>query len=221
MVSVDRVERYLNESETDKYRQLHQHGSHGGTSLTGLQNATLTWVEGDTKAFCMSGVTISFVLDRLIVIIGPTESGKTSLLLALINEMNLLKGSINYPGDPYPKAPVPGPLLFTESVAYCAQQAWLVNDSIEQNILFGSSWDPTRYSAVVAACALKTDLEVLPAGDNTMIGEKGINLSGGQKQRVALARAVYSKARYVLFKRSGLAYCRMDNGPLHHRGPDA
>ena len=198
MVSVDRVEAYLNESETDKYRQLHQHGRHGGASLMGLLNATFTWVEGDAKAFCMSGVTVSFVLDGLNVIIGPTGSGKTSLLLALIGEMNLIEGSINYPGDPYPKAPVPGPLLFTESVAYCAQQAWLVNDSIEQNILFGSSWDPERYSAVVAACALKTDLEVLPAGDNTMIGEKGIKLSGGQKQRVALARAVYSKARYVL-----------------------
>ena len=146
----------------------------------------------------MNGVTISFVLNGLNVIRGPTGSGKTSLLLALIGEMNLLEGRINYPGDPYPKAPVPGPHLFTKGVAYCAQQAWLVNDSIEQNIVFGSSWDPERYSAVVAACALKTDQEVLPAGDNTMVGEKGIKLSGRQKQRVALARAVYSKARYVL-----------------------
>ena len=83
-------------------------------------------------------------------------------------------------------------------MAYCAQQAWLVNNSIEQNILFGSSWDPERYSAVIAACALRTDLEVLPAGDNIMVGEKGIKLSGGQKQRVALARSVYCKARYAL-----------------------
>ena len=198
MVSVDRVEEYLDDSETDKYRQLHRHGSHGGASLMGLLNATFTWVEGDAKAFCMSGVNISFVPNGLNVMIGPTGSGKTSLLLALIGEMNLLEGSINYPGDSCPKALTPRPLLFTESVAYCAQQAWLVNDSIKQNILFGSSWDLERYSAVVAACALKTDLEVLPAGDNTMIGEKGIKLSGGQKQRVALARAVYSRARYVL-----------------------
>ena len=157
-----------------------------------------TWAEGDARAFYMSGVNISFVLDELNTVIGPTGSGKTSLLPALSGEMGLLGGNINCPGEPRLKTPASGPLVMTESVAYSAQQAWLINDSIKQNILFGSPWDPERYSVVVATCALKADLHVLPAGDNTMIGEIGIKLSGEQKQRVTLARAVYSKARYML-----------------------
>lgn len=91
------------------------------------------------------------------------------------------------------KTLVHGSLGLEESATYCAQQAWLFNDSIKQNILFGSHWDPERCSVVVAACALKPDLQVLPAGDSTMTGENGMKLLGSQKQRVALARAVYTK----------------------------
>lgn len=198
LVSVNRVQSYLDEGETDKYRQISENGMDNGSKMMGLQDASFTWVEGDPGAFCMRGVNISLVPDELNIIIGPTGSGKTSLMLALIGEMDLLGGKIDLPRDVCPKPPVDGSLGITKSVAYCAQRAWLVNDSIKQNILFGSYWDPERYKAVVAACALKPDLQVLPAGDNTMIGDKGTKLSGGQKQRVALARAVYSKARYVL-----------------------
>ena len=198
MVSVNRVEAYLDESETGKYWQLCKPGTGGSANAMGFQDADFTWSAGDARAFCMSGVNISFALDGLNIIIGPTGSGKTSLMLALIGEMDLLNGHIICPGVVRLDSSVPSTHEFTESVAYCAQQAWLVNDSVKQNILFGSGWDPKRYGAVVAACALKADLQVLPAGDNTIIGEKGIKLSGGQKQRVALARAVYSKARYLL-----------------------
>lgn len=198
LVSVNRVQSYLDEDETDKYRQIAESGMDNGAKMMGFQDASFTWVEGDPGAFCMRGVNTSFVPDGLNIIIGPTGSGKTSLMLALIGEMDLLGGKIDLPKDVRPKTPVHGSLRITKSVAYCAQRAWLVNDSIKQNILFGSYWDPERYKAVVAACALKPDLQLLPAGDNTRIGDKGIKLSGGQKQRVALARAVYSKARYVL-----------------------
>ena len=83
--------------------------------------------------------------------------------------------------------------------SYCAQTPWVVNDTLRGNILFGRAYDEARYSEVVQACALIDDLAVLPAGDLTEIGEKGINLSGGQKARVSLARAMYNvKTRLML-----------------------
>lgn len=79
-----------------------------------------------------------------------------------------------------------------------AQSAWIQNTSLRNNILFGQTFDEARYEEVLDACALKPDLQVLPAGDQTEIGERGINLSGGQRQRVALARAAYSDADVYL-----------------------
>jgi ATP-binding cassette, subfamily C (CFTR/MRP), member 1 len=83
---------------------------------------------------------------------------------------------------------------FQGSVSYVSQQAWIQNMTLKENILFGMPLDERRYQQVIEACALKPDLEMLPGGDQTEIGEKGINLSGGQKQRVSLARAVYSNS---------------------------
>ena len=80
-------------------------------------------------------------------------------------------------------------------MAYVAQQAWIQNSTLRDNILFCKEYQQKKYEGTIEACALKTDLEILPAGDQTEIGEKGINLSGGQKQRVSLARAVYSGVR--------------------------
>ena len=83
-------------------------------------------------------------------------------------------------------------------MAYVAQTAWIQNSTLRNNILFGQPFDDSRYDAVLDACALKPDLQVLPAGDQTEIGERGINLSGGQRQRVAVARAAYSEADLYL-----------------------
>jgi ABC-type lipoprotein export system ATPase subunit len=79
------------------------------------------------------------------------------------------------------------------SLAFVAQQPWIQNLSVKDNILFGEPFDKKWYRTVVEACQLVQDLALLPGGDETEIGEKGINLSGGQKQRIALARAVYSR----------------------------
>ncbi len=74
------------------------------------------------------------------------------------------------------------------SLAYVPQQAWMQNASVKENILFGKVFNGKTYERVIDACALRSDLKILPGGDQTEIGEKGINLSGGQKQRVSLAR---------------------------------
>lgn len=87
-----------------------------------------------------------------------------------------------------------GEINMNGSLAYVAQQAWIQNATLKNNVLFGNTLDQTKYDKILDACALRTDLEILPAGDATEIGEKGINLSGGQKQRISLSRAVYCDA---------------------------
>ncbi|GBG65334.1 hypothetical protein CBR_g50697 [Chara braunii] len=117
-------------------------------------------------------------------VVGPVGSGKSSFVSALLGDMEQKKGP---------------PIVIRGSLAYCSQQAWIMNATVRDNILFGKEFDEITYDAVLSACALEQDLEALPNGDLTEIGERGINLSGGQKQRVSLARAVYADADiYVL-----------------------
>ena len=123
MVSVHRVEEYLNENETDKYKQISEASSDNSSNPVGFQDVDFTWDAGDSKAFRMHGVTITFVLDELNIIIGSTGSGKTSLLLALIGEMDLLGGNINFPENVDLKSSVPSARSSSGSVAYCAQRA--------------------------------------------------------------------------------------------------
>ena len=92
----------------------------------------------------------------------------------------------------------PADWIVDDMVAYVPQQAWLQNASIKENVIFNSPWDQTRYERVLEACSLMSDLKILEDGDETEIGEKGLNLSGGQKARVSLARAVYSRAGVLL-----------------------
>uniref|UniRef100_A0A3P8P779 ABC-type glutathione-S-conjugate transporter n=1 Tax=Astatotilapia calliptera TaxID=8154 RepID=A0A3P8P779_ASTCA len=119
---------------------------------------------------------------RLVAVVGAVGSGKSSLMSALLGEMHSTKGFINIGG----------------SLAFVPQQAWIQNATLKDNILFGSPHEEENFKKVIEACALAPDLELLPGGDLTEIGEKGINLSGGQKQRVSLARAVYSQADIYL-----------------------
>ena len=118
----------------------------------------------------------------LTVIVGAVGSGKSSLLSGILGEMKRRAGRVCISG----------------SVGYCAQSAWIQNASLKDNVLFGLPYDERRYNEVIRVCELSRDLEVLPAGDATEIGEKGITLSGGQKQRVNLARGVYFDADILL-----------------------
>ena len=205
-VSVDRVEEFLNEDETEKYEQLlHHKEDEDGEPILGFEKATFTWggkstqSEDGSTAFRLIDMDIKFQVGHLNVVAGPTGAGKTSLLMALLGEMTLLNGVVYIPGGQSREELRPDPDTgMTESVAYCAQQAWLVNDTIKQNILFAAPWDEARYKNVISACALERDLEILDAGDSTLVGEKGITLSGGQKQRISLARALYCNSRHVL-----------------------
>ncbi|OQO01114.1 hypothetical protein B0A48_13357 [Cryoendolithus antarcticus] len=199
-VSVDRVEEYLNEPETDKYRQLqYDEVDEEGAPVIGFDNGTFSWGVAESDDFKMMDLDLRFKIGQLNVVIGPTGSGKTSLLMALLGEMTLLEGTVYLPGGKSREDMKPDPETgLTESVAYCAQQAWLVNGTIKENITFASPWDARRYKNVIVACSLERDLEILDGGDQTVVGEKGVTLSGGQKQRISLARALYCSARHVL-----------------------
>ncbi|KAG0129773.1 P-loop containing nucleoside triphosphate hydrolase protein [Tuber indicum] len=206
-VSIDRVEEYLSEEETEKYHQLKQPDEvDPNAPLIGFKDATFSWGnrkqiknKGMGSAFQLQDLNIEFSPGYLNVIAGPTGSGKTSLLMALLGEMTYIKGSVHLPGAHSREDLIPDPVTgLTESVAYCAQQAWLVNDTIKNNILFASPYDEERYHSVLIACSLERDLQILDHGDETEVGEKGITLSGGQKQRISLARALYSNSSHIL-----------------------
>ncbi|KAJ2612465.1 hypothetical protein H4S08_002685 [Coemansia sp. RSA 1365] len=177
--------------------------SSGNESSATLNN------DGGKAPFALQGIDVQFPAGGLSVIAGATGSGKSSLLAGLIGEMTLTRGRVLLPtadakqlgeqeaqyGDVVGLA---GKGLTIRNIAYVAQEAWLRNATIRENILFGERYDQQRYEEVLRACALKADLRILRAGDQTEIGERGVTLSGGQKQRVALARAVYSSRSILL-----------------------
>ncbi|KAK8135951.1 ABC transporter [Apiospora sp. TS-2023a] len=205
-VSIDRVEEFLLEEETEKYQQLSEENvDDQGNRVIGFRDATFIWGSKDavaadgSMAFRLMDLTSDFKIGQLNVIAGPTGSGKTSMLMALLGEMTLMKGQVYLPGgrsrEDVHVDPETG---LAETCAYVAQSAWLVNANIKENILFSAPYDEKRYRDVIVACALERDLEILDNGDETLVGEKGITLSGGQKQRISLARAVYSNSRHLL-----------------------
>uniref|UniRef100_A0A8C5JT10 ABC-type glutathione-S-conjugate transporter n=1 Tax=Junco hyemalis TaxID=40217 RepID=A0A8C5JT10_JUNHY len=172
-VSTARLERYLSGEDLDT-SAIHHNPVAGRLAQP--------WAFPSLRDFSLC-VTLDITPGSLVAVVGPVGSGKSSLVSAMLGEMENIKGHINIQG----------------SLAYVPQQAWIQNATLKDNIIFGSEVDEARYQQVLKACALLPDLELLPAGDQTEIGEKGINLSGGQKQRVSLARAVYSDADiYVL-----------------------
>uniref|UniRef100_A0A915NTY2 Multidrug resistance-associated protein 1 n=1 Tax=Meloidogyne floridensis TaxID=298350 RepID=A0A915NTY2_9BILA len=138
------------------------------------ENASFSWDRTDNQPVLHS---LNFTIPRqkLVLIVGTVGSGKSSILMALLGEMNKLYGRIGVYGR----------------LAYVSQQPWVQNNSVKNNIIFGNIPDEYFYNRVINCCALKHDIDILPQGDATEIGEKGINLSGGQKARISLARCVY------------------------------
>ncbi|KAG7121601.1 Multidrug resistance-associated protein 1 like [Verticillium longisporum] len=165
-------------SETSSLQILHITKSAIGAAYDGEKVAG----RSNEPPFSLENISVAISSQELVAVVGSVGCGKSSLLSALANDMRLVQGTMK----------------FNSNVAYCPQSAWLQNATIRENILFGRSFDKELYSRVTHACALEADFALLPHGDLTEIGEKGITLSGGQKQRVNIARAIYSDAGIVL-----------------------
>uniref|UniRef100_A0A669R1C4 ATP binding cassette subfamily C member 8 n=1 Tax=Phasianus colchicus TaxID=9054 RepID=A0A669R1C4_PHACC len=156
-----------------------------------ITNGFFTWTPEGPPA--LSNIDIRIPQGQLTMIVGQVGCGKSSLLLAILGEMQKISGNISWSS---------WKLLFCfsrkrGSVAYASQKPWLLNATVEENITFESSFNKQRYKAVIDACSLQPDIDILPHGDQTQIGERGINLSGGQRQRISVARALYQQTNVV------------------------
>ncbi|XP_070211573.1 ATP-binding cassette subfamily C member 4-like [Littorina saxatilis] len=139
--------------------------------------------ESDVEhAFSLKYLSLQVKKGELLAVVGPQLSGKTSLLMTLIGELPYEIGQISVNGR----------------VAFCAQEPWLFSGSVRDNIVFGDTYDATRYEMVIGACSLTQLLEILPEGDETQVGERGLDLSRGYKAKITLARAVYHNADIYL-----------------------
>jgi multidrug resistance-associated protein (MRP) len=176
-VSMGRIIRYLLDEELPPDNINHTSDIKNAIEV---KEGTFSWGKMDAPA--VKNIDIEISEGSLVAVVGQVGSGKSSLISALCGEMDILHGTVSVKG----------------SVAYVPQQAWIQNNSIRENILFAKEFRQSKYNGVIEACALLPDLEILPGGDQTEVGEKGINLSGGQKQRISLARAVYQNADIYL-----------------------
>ena len=148
------------------------------TNAITLHNASFSW--GDATP-CLEDVSLHIKKGSLVAVIGDTGCGKSSFLLSLVGMLSRREGSLERSG----------------TLALSEQQAWIVNDTVRNNILLGSAYDETRFHRVIAACQMERDLRIL-GGEEAEIGAHGINVSGGQKARLSLARCCYSEASIVL-----------------------
>ncbi|KAF9202770.1 Multidrug resistance-associated protein 4 [Haplosporangium sp. Z 27] len=147
-----------------------------------IKNADFGWPDSQESNPTLKFISMSIKPKELVAIVGDVGSGKSSTLAAIMGQIGLRAGDKVVHG----------------SIAYVPHEAWLLNETLKENILFGSPFNRQKYNDILRVCALNRDLTLLSAGDDTEIGERGINLSQGQRQRVSLARAVYSDAEIML-----------------------
>lgn len=167
-VALRRVEEFLRLPEIQARQAAHEEP---GTVT--IHNATWEWRSGLTA---VRDIDLRLTKGQLICVVGEVGTGKSALLQGILGEIPLQQGQCDVSG----------------SVAFVPQQAWIQNDTVQNNILFGLPYDKARYENILVCSGLVEDLAEMPSGDQTEIGERGINLSGGQKQRISLARAAYS-----------------------------
>ncbi|CAO2823372.1 unnamed protein product [Amaranthus hypochondriacus] len=149
-----------------------------------IRNGNFSW---DSKADkpTLANINLDIPVGSLVAIVGGTGEGKTSLISAMLGELPSMSSDTS--------------AIIRGKVSYVPQVSWIFNATVRDNILFGSDFEPTRYERALDVTALKHDLELLPGGDLTEIGERGVNISGGQKQRLSMARAVYAKSDVFIF----------------------
>ncbi|RLN06309.1 hypothetical protein BBI17_008725 [Phytophthora kernoviae] len=186
-VALDRISSFLDMPELDQNSVVSNEDPSGynyaaKNVIVAVKDGEFAWGDEDNLPI-LKNVNLEVKVGDFLVVHGIVGCGKSSLCSVLLGEMEKRKGMVYVGG----------------TVAYCSQQAWIQNMTVRDNILFGRPMDQNKYEKVLDACALTADLKLLPARDNTEIGERGVNLSGGQKTRIALARACYSNASiYIL-----------------------
>jgi ATP-binding cassette subfamily C (CFTR/MRP) protein 1 len=185
-VAISRLTKFLTGSELqqDAVIKLPRATNKGDTAVV-IKNGTFLWskAKGDQNyKVALSNINLVAKKGELDCIVGRVGSGKSSIIQAILGDLYKLDGEVTLCGQ----------------IAYVSQVPWIMNGTIKENILFGHTYDPEFYRTVIDACALSVDLKILPRGDKTEVGEKGISLSGGQKARLALARAVYARADVYL-----------------------
>jgi ATP-binding cassette subfamily C (CFTR/MRP) protein 1 len=188
-VSVTRIEDFLSAKELQKDARtvIRAEGRSGaetpsrGQEIVKIENGEFRWA-GDSVEPTLQDIDFSIKKGELVGILGRVGDGKTSLISAILGEMQRSEGSVTVRGD----------------VAYFSQSSFILSASIKDNIVFGTKFDPAFYEKVLDACALRPDLAIMPEGDRTQVGEKGVSLSGGQKARISLARCVYARADLYL-----------------------
>jgi ATP-binding cassette subfamily C (CFTR/MRP) protein 2 len=179
LVSVDRLNRFMQSDELQE--DAVERVAAGAEVAVCVESGTFKW-EPDAELPTLRNVDIEIKKGSLVAIVGMVGSGKSTLLASLLGEVPRVAGKVQVSG----------------SIAYVAQTAWIQNGTIQDNILFGRPMDHRQYHETLRVCCLTVDLLQMESGDQTEIGERGINLSGGQKQRIQLARAVYQDADIYL-----------------------
>ncbi|XP_071395438.1 ATP-binding cassette sub-family C member 10 [Centroberyx affinis] len=200
-VSLERIQRFLQLANQDLNAYYSLVSPEDLQTSVLLSQGSFSWqgsdgpdhpAEGETETGAAKGslllhsLNLNITKGSLVVVVGKVGCGKSSLLAALTGELNRLGGAVFVEGR-------------EGGFGLASQEPWIQHATVRDNVLFGREYDQTFYQAVIEACALSDDLNVLPSGDRTEVGENGVTLSGGQKARLALARAVYmEKDIYLL-----------------------
>lgn len=180
-VSLDRIATFLRLNDIDS-NAIDKVPRGGSDTAIEIINGNFSW-DVTSPNPTLKDINIRVNHGMRVAVCGTVGSGKSSLLSCILGEVSKISGIVKVAG----------------TKAYVAQSPWIQSGKIEDNILFGREMDRERYDKVLEACSLKKDLEILSFGDQTVIGERGINLSGGQKQRIQIARALYQDADIYLF----------------------
>ncbi|CAN7046016.1 unnamed protein product [Brassica oleracea var. botrytis] len=174
MISLGRLDSYMMSRELSSDEAVERSVGCDGNIAVEVRDGSFSWDDEDNVP-ALKDINFKVNKGELTAIVGTVGSGKSSLLASVLGEMHRITGQVSVCG----------------STGYVAQTSWIQNGTVLDNILFGLPMDREKYNQVLNVCCLEKDLEMMEFGDQTEIGERGINLSGGQKQRIQLARAVY------------------------------